>query len=55
MRPSAVRPTRWPIESPSAAVSTYCTGILADVLNGAEPRPFWSTHARLEREYEARA
>ena len=31
------------------------TGILADVLNGAEPRPFWSTHARLEREYEARA
>lgn len=30
------------------------TGILADVLNGAEPRPFWSTHARLEREYEAR-
>jgi uncharacterized protein YndB with AHSA1/START domain len=31
------------------------TGILADVLNGTEPRPFWSTHARLEREYEARA
>lgn len=30
------------------------TGILADVLNGTEPRPFWSTHARLEREYEAR-
>jgi hypothetical protein len=30
------------------------TGILADVLNGIGPRPFWSTHARLEREYEAR-
>jgi hypothetical protein len=30
------------------------TGILADVLNGAEPRPFWSTHARLEEEYAAR-
>jgi len=29
------------------------TGILADVLNGAEPRPFWSTHARLEKQYEA--
>jgi len=31
------------------------TGILADVLNGVEPRPFWSTHAKLAREYEARA
>jgi uncharacterized protein YndB with AHSA1/START domain len=31
------------------------TGILADVLNGTEPRPFWSTHARLEKEYEASA
>jgi uncharacterized protein YndB with AHSA1/START domain len=29
------------------------TGILADVLNGAEPRPFWSTHSRLEKEYGA--
>ena len=29
------------------------TGILADVLSGKEPRPFWSTHARLESEYEA--
>ncbi|MGZ5101875.1 MAG: SRPBCC domain-containing protein [Usitatibacter sp.] len=29
-------------------------GILSDVLNGVEPRPFWSTHAKLEREYEAR-
>ena len=29
------------------------TGILADVLNGAEPRPFWKTHARLEKEYAA--
>ncbi len=31
------------------------TGILADVLNGVEPRPFWSTHAKLAKEYEARA
>jgi uncharacterized protein YndB with AHSA1/START domain len=29
------------------------TGILADVLNGVEPRPFWSTHSKLEREYGA--
>ena len=29
------------------------TGILADVLNGAEPRPFWKTHSRLEAEYGA--
>jgi uncharacterized protein YndB with AHSA1/START domain len=29
-------------------------GILADRLNGVEPRPFWSTHAKLVREYEAR-
>jgi len=29
------------------------TGILADVLNGVEPRPFWTTHARLEKEYGA--
>ncbi|HXL86937.1 MAG TPA: SRPBCC family protein [Gemmatimonadaceae bacterium] len=28
--------------------------ILADRLNGVEPRPFWTTHARLKREYEAR-
>ena len=27
------------------------TGILADVLAGVEPRPFWSTHAALEKEY----
>ena len=26
------------------------TGILADVLNGAQPRPFWKTHSRLEAE-----
>ena len=31
------------------------TGILADVLNGVEPRPFWSTHAKMAKEYEARA
>ena len=29
------------------------TGILADVLNGAEPRPFWKTHTKLETEYGA--
>jgi uncharacterized protein YndB with AHSA1/START domain len=29
------------------------SGILADILNGAEPRSFWSTHAKLEREYAA--
>ncbi len=29
-------------------------GILLDHLNGREPRPFWSTHARLEAEYEKR-
>ena len=28
--------------------------ILADRLNGVEPRPFWSTHAKLVREYEGR-
>lgn len=29
------------------------TGILADVLAGAEPRPFWQTHSKLEKEYAA--
>jgi uncharacterized protein YndB with AHSA1/START domain len=29
------------------------TGILADVLSGEEPRPFWSTHSQLEKEYGA--
>ena len=29
------------------------TGILADLLNGVEPRPFWATHAKLEKEYAA--
>jgi len=29
------------------------TGILADVLNGVAPRPFWSTHGNLEKEYAA--
>jgi uncharacterized protein YndB with AHSA1/START domain len=28
------------------------TGILADHLNGVKPRPFWSTHDRLVKEYE---
>jgi uncharacterized protein YndB with AHSA1/START domain len=29
------------------------SGILGDVLAGKEPRPFWTTHARLEQEYAA--
>ena len=29
------------------------TGILEDVLNGVGPRPFWSTHGELEKEYAA--
>jgi uncharacterized protein YndB with AHSA1/START domain len=29
-------------------------GILMDRLEGREPRPFWSTHAALEKEYEKR-
>lgn len=29
-------------------------GILADRLNGRAPRPFWSTHASMEKEYEKR-
>jgi uncharacterized protein YndB with AHSA1/START domain len=29
-------------------------GILIDHLEGREPRPFWSTYARLEAEYESR-
>ena len=29
-------------------------GILEDVLNGVEPRPFWTTHAKLEAEYQKR-
>lgn len=28
--------------------------ILEDRLNGVPPRPFWTTHAKLKREYEAR-
>jgi len=28
-------------------------GILEDRLNGVEPRPFWTTNARLRKEYEA--
>ena len=27
------------------------SGILEDILNGAEPRPFWATHDKLEPEY----
>jgi len=29
-------------------------GILSDRLNGVEPRPFWTTHAKLVREYEVK-
>jgi hypothetical protein len=29
------------------------SGILSDLLNGVEPRPFWATHAKLEKEYTA--
>ena len=29
-------------------------GILEDTLNGVEPRPFWTTHAAMEREHRAR-
>lgn len=29
-------------------------GILVDVLEGRTPRPFWSTHAKLEAEYDRR-
>lgn len=29
------------------------SGILEDVLNGVEPRPFWKTHSELERRYAA--
>ena len=29
-------------------------GILEDNLNGREPRPFWTTHAKLEAEYQRR-
>ena len=29
------------------------SGILEDVLKGVEPRPFWTTHARREKEYAA--
>ena len=29
-------------------------GILTDVLEGREPRPFWTTHAAVATEYEKR-
>ena len=29
------------------------TGILEDLLTGVEPRPFWTTHSKLEGEYAA--
>jgi uncharacterized protein YndB with AHSA1/START domain len=31
------------------------SGILADVLNGVKPRPFWTTHDQVAVEYAARA
>ena len=27
------------------------TGLLEDILKGVEPRPFWTTHAALEKQY----
>jgi len=30
------------------------TGILADILNGVKPRPFWTTHDKVAVEYAAR-
>ena len=32
---------------------TVHTGILADQLNGVKPRPFWTTHDKLMKEFEA--
>ena len=29
------------------------SGILSDILSGRQPRPFWSTHSKLEQEYAA--
>ena len=29
------------------------TGILADLLSGAQPRPFWTTHSQVEAQYAA--
>jgi uncharacterized protein YndB with AHSA1/START domain len=29
------------------------TGILEDILKGEEPRPFWTTHSKLEQQYGA--
>ena len=29
------------------------TGILADLLNGVKPRPFWTSHDQVAKEYEA--
>lgn len=29
------------------------TGVLEDILNGIEPRPFWRTHSERAKEYEA--
>ena len=31
------------------------TGILEDILKGVKPRPFWTTHTRLEKQYAATA
>lgn len=39
--------------SVSAGWHTH-VGILLDQLQGVEPRPFWSTHAKLEAEYRQR-
>ena len=31
------------------------SGILEDILNGVEPRPFWATHEKVAPEYAALA
>lgn len=46
-------PNRGEMLSVSAGWHTHI-GILEDQLHGVEPRPFWSTHAKLEAEYERR-
>lgn len=46
-------PTPDEVLSVSAGWHTH-VGILEDQLRGVEPRPFWSTHARLENEYRQR-
>lgn len=46
-------PTRDEILSVSAGWHTHL-GLLRDALEGIPARPFWRTHTKLEREYDAR-